>query len=106
MSKWEKVKLDNICVKKIQTISPKGDSVSYQTIKSQEAPSREKQILSKEDILVSTVRPNLNAIAVNRIESENVVVGSTGYCVLRCGDNTDVNYVFNFCKSKTFINGR
>jgi type I restriction enzyme S subunit len=122
VSKWEMVSLDNICAKRIQTISSLDNFnieyvdissidnqekkiVSYQTIKSKEAPSRAKQILEIGDILISTVRPNLNAVAINRIESENVVVGSTGYCVLRCNENIDVNYVFNFCKSNTFING-
>jgi type I restriction enzyme S subunit len=121
VSKCEKVKLDNICVEKIQTISPKDDYnieyvdissidnqekkiVSYQTIHSKDAPSRAKQILKKNDILVSTVRPNLNAVAINQIESKNVVVGSTGYCVLRCTKDIDVNYLFNYCKSNAFIN--
>ncbi|WP_276623824.1 restriction endonuclease subunit S [Syntrophomonas wolfei] len=120
MNKWEIAKLNNICVEKIQTISPKDDYnieyvdissidnqekkiISYQTIHSKDAPSRAKQILKKNDILVSTVRPNLNAVAINQIESKNVVVGSTGYCVLRCTKNIDVNYLFNYCKSNTFI---
>ena len=122
MSKWKVVKLDDICVNNIQTISSKDDFdivyvdissidnkekkiVLYQTLNSKEAPSRAKQILNKNDILVSTVRPNLNAVAINQIESEKVVVGSTGYCVLRCSSEVDVDYIFNFCKSKTFING-
>ncbi|WP_342476866.1 restriction endonuclease subunit S [Paenibacillus sp. FSL H7-0350] len=122
MSKWEKVKIDDVCVKKIQTLNTLDDYdieyvdissvdnqdkkiVSYQTIKIKEAPSRAKQILKKHDILVSTVRPNLNAVAINDIESRNVVVGSTGYCVLRSDGEIETNYLFNFCKSKTFING-
>lgn len=122
MSKWKKVKLDDICVKKIQLITSKDDFnieyidissidnmrkeiISYQTLNSKEAPSRAKQILKKNDILVSTVRPNLNAVAINRIESKNVVVCSTGYCVLRCNDNIEVNYIFNYCKSTAFVKG-
>jgi len=124
VSKWKVVKLDDICVNNIQTISSKDDFdivyvdissidnkekkiVSYQILNSKEAPSRAKQILNKNDILVSTVRPNLNAVAINQIESEKVVVGSTGYCVLRYSSevDVDVDYIFNFCKSKTFING-
>ncbi|MFW5436764.1 restriction endonuclease subunit S [Paenibacillus apiarius] len=121
MSKWEQVKLDNLCVKKIETLSTKDNFIieyvdissidnqekrilSYQTINSCEAPSRAKQILQKGDILISTVRPNLNAIAINHIDSEHVVVGSTGFCVLRCNEGIDTNYIFNFCKSKKFFN--
>lgn len=122
MSRWEKVKLDTLCVKKINTISSTDEIdidyvdissvdnrskqiVSYQTIKSKGAPSRAKQIIKSGDILVSTVRPNLNAVAINRIESKNVVVGSTGYCVLRCNDRVDANYLFNYCKSQSFVEG-
>ncbi len=122
MSKWERVKIDEVCEKKIQTLKSSEDFLieyvdissvdnqekkitSYQTIRSKEAPSRAKQVLRKNDILVSTVRPNLNAVALNLIDSENIVVGSTGYCILRCNERIDTNYLFNFCKSKTFING-
>ena len=48
-----------------------------------EAPSRAQQVLEKGDILVSTVRPNLQNIAVNPY-SEGNIVASTGFCVLRC----------------------
>jgi type I restriction enzyme S subunit len=122
VSNWQKVKLDCICEKKIKTISSKDDFfidyidissidnqekkvTTYQTLSSVKAPSRAKQILEKGDILVSTVRPNLNAVAINNLESENIVVGSTGFCVLRCTKEADVNYVFNYCKSKEFIEG-
>ena len=47
------------------------------------APSRAQQVLKKGDILVSTVRPNLQNIAVNPYSDGNVVA-STGFCVLRC----------------------
>lgn len=120
MIKFEMVKLDDVCVDKIHTLSSKDDFdieyvdissidnqekiiTSYQTINSKEAPSRAKQILKENDVLVSTVRPNLNAVAINRIKSTNVVVGSTGICVLRCNKDIDVNYLFNFCKSKSFV---
>lgn len=48
-----------------------------------EAPSRAQQVLRQGDILVSTVRPNLKNIAMNPYTEENVVA-STGFCVLRC----------------------
>src|SRR5665213_584966 len=46
------------------------------------APSRARQIVAEGDVLVSTVRPNLNAVAI----VENGCAGataSTGFCVLR-----------------------
>lgn len=48
-----------------------------------EAPSRAQQVLKKGDILFSTVRPNLQNIAINPYSEDNVVA-STGFCVLRC----------------------
>ncbi len=77
--------------------------VSFQTFDSKEAPSRAKQLLQKGDILVSTVRPNLNAVAVIDKITENLMVGSTGYCVLRCTADLDKRYLFNFCQSEYFI---
>ena len=48
-----------------------------------EAPSRAQYVLKQNDIMYSTVRPNLQNIAINPYSDDNVV-GSTGFCVLRC----------------------
>lgn len=48
-----------------------------------DAPSRAQYVLKKDDIMYSTVRPNLQNIAINPYSDDNVV-GSTGFCVLRC----------------------
>ena len=76
---------------------------STQRLESKSAPSRAKQIIYPGDILISTVRPNLNAVAVVDIEREDTLVASTGYCVLRCNDEVDVRYLFQYCRSQTFI---
>ncbi len=47
------------------------------------APSRARYVLQENDILYSTVRPNLQNIAVNPYSGDNII-GSTGFCVLRC----------------------
>ena len=116
----KRVPIDTYCEKKIPTLQKTYDGlidyvdissvdntekkiISYQTIESTDAPSRAKQLLQKGDVLVSTVRPNLNAVAVVEEETENLMVGSTGYCVLRCKDNMDVRYLFNFCQSQYFV---
>ena len=54
----------------------------YQTILGVNAPSRARKIIHKDDILVSTVRPNLNAVAMVP-EHLDGQVASTGFCVLR-----------------------
>lgn len=48
-----------------------------------DAPSRAQYVLKEDDILYSTVRPNLQNIAINPYADDNVI-GSTGFCVLRC----------------------
>lgn len=48
-----------------------------------DAPSRAQYVLKQNDIMYSTVRPNLQNFAINPYSDENIV-GSTGFCVLRC----------------------
>ena len=77
------------------------DNVPY--ISTSNAPSRARQLVEKDDILVSTVRPNLNGIAI--VPSLlNGATASTGYCVLRTNNKTlDANYLFYWCQSDAFI---
>ena len=68
----------------ISSIDNKSKQVTgYVEYQIDEAPSRAQQVLKKGDILFSTVRPNLQNIAVNPY-SEGNIVASTGFCVLRC----------------------
>jgi len=68
-----------------------------------EAPSRARQLVTTGDILVSTVRPNLNGVA--RIpERLDGATGSTGFCVLRPIQNRiDGRYLFHWVRTPTFI---
>ena len=68
-----------------------------------DAPSRARQIISSRDILVSTVRPNLNAVAIVP-ESFQGAIASTGFCVLRAQENL-INpiFLFHWVKSPLFI---
>ncbi len=50
------------------------------------APSRAKRIVRKNDIIYSTVRPNLCHYGILRDVVDNMVV-STGFCVIRCKNN-------------------
>lgn len=68
-----------------------------------EAPSRARQITKNGDILISTVRPNLNAVAIIENDYENLIV-STGFCVLRCKkDLLDKYYLFTLLTSEYFV---
>ena len=113
-------RLRDICEKRVDTIKTtyEGD-IDYidissvdnqrkeitqtQSMSIVDAPSRAKQLVYPGDILVSTVRPNLNAVALVTENSDNTLVASTGYCVLRCLPNVDNKYVFYFCQSPDFI---
>jgi type I restriction enzyme, S subunit len=54
---------------------------SFKEVLGADAPSRAKRIIQKDDILFSTVRPNLRAIAYINFNTNNFVV-STGFCAL------------------------
>mgnify|MGYP001347271839 CR=1 FL=1 len=116
----EKIKLDDLCVPSARQIKEDPDKLidyidiasvdnenkkvtGFQTMSFGEAPSRAIKAVKKGSILVSTVRPNLNAVAILEDDTPNVSVASTGFCILNCKDNVDNRFVFNFCKSKAFI---
>lgn len=68
-----------------------------------EAPSRARKLLRSHDVLVSTVRPNLNAVAVVPPELDGQV-GSTGFCVLRAvQDKALPAFLFYFVRSRRFV---
>ena len=70
-----------------------------------DAPSRARQVLKSNDVLVSTVRPNLNGVA--RVPSRlDGSIASTGFCVLRArAGQLDPNYLFHWVQSPMFIDG-
>ena len=83
-------------------------NVEYQTatVAQGEEPDRAHYILQKGDVVVSTVRPNRNAVAL--IEEDDVI-GSSGLSVLRpratvLRDKIESEYLFAFCKTRYFVN--
>lgn len=66
-----------------------------------DAPSRAQYVLQQGDIMYSTVRPNLQNIAINPY-SENNVIGSTGFCVLRC-TGVSTGYMWGVINSVPFL---
>lgn len=69
-----------------------------------EAPSRARKLIRKDDVLVSTVRPNLNAVAVVPAALDGEVA-STGFCVLRAREMVLPEYLFFYARSKPFVEG-
>jgi type I restriction enzyme S subunit len=68
-----------------------------------EAPSRARQLVARGDVLVSTVRPNLNAVAVVPDELDSATA-STGFCVLRPVPGLlDSRYLFHWVRTPQFV---
>ena len=66
------------------------------------APSRARQLVATGDVLVSTVRPNLNGVAMVP-DKFNGATASTGFTVLRPTHLLHSNYLFHWVKGRTFI---
>lgn len=68
-----------------------------------EAPSRARQLIRAGDVLVSTVRPNLNGVALVLPEFDGATA-STGFCVLRPrASQLDARYLYQWVKSPRFV---
>lgn len=68
-----------------------------------DAPSRARKEIREGDILVSTVRPNLNAVAVvpQHLDGQ---IASTGFCILRPNKSAIVGkYLFYFTTTPNFV---
>ncbi|MBE7530244.1 MAG: restriction endonuclease subunit S [Ardenticatenaceae bacterium] len=77
--------------------------VETSSVMGKEAPSRARQLVQAHDVLVSTVRPNLNAVA-QVPETLDGGTASTGYCVLRPKNGQlDARYLFHWVKTPTFV---
>ena len=119
--KWNQFKIGDVCIEQIQSLksnevvdityidissisNTKKEIINFQKLNSSKAPSRAKQVLEFNDILVSTVRPNLNAVAINNIITDRKIIGSTGYCVLSCSNSINYKFLFEITKSCYFVN--
>lgn len=74
-----------------------------QIIPNDEAPSRARKEIRSNDVLVSTVRPNLNGVAIVPHQYDNQIA-STGFCILRTKDTLlDPYYLFYFTQTDQFV---
>lgn len=77
--------------------------IAPQVIAVDAAPSRARQLVRVNDVLVSTVRPNLNAVALVPVELDREIA-STGFCVLRPQlKQLCPQYLFYFTQSAAFV---
>lgn len=66
-----------------------------------EAPSRASYVVRAGDVLVSTVRPDRNVVALVTKKGDVPVVASNGFCLLRA-DGVPSELVFAYCKTDAF----
>lgn len=87
----------------ISSIDNKSNTVSkYTEYIFKEAPSRAQQKVEKNDIMISTVRPNLNNVAIV-LEENNQLVASSGFCILRANnDKINAKYLFAIVNNSKF----
>ena len=76
---------------------------SYTEYEVNNRPSRAQQVVEKGDILISTVRPNLNNVAMVTDSFDNLVA-STGFCVIKKNENVNEYFIFALVKNIEFAN--
>lgn len=109
VSSWNPVKSDSatsfnyIDLSSIDKDRKVVDLGAVPKVEPQKAPSRARQLVVANDVVVATVRPNLNGVA--HIGSDlDGATASTGYCVLRpLSNKLDSRYLFYWVQSKTFV---
>jgi type I restriction enzyme, S subunit len=72
-------------------------------IKFSDAPSRARRLAKKENIVMATVRPNLQGFAYLDIDSEDLVF-STGFAILESKDYVKSKYIYQCLYSKVINN--
>lgn len=79
--------------------------VGAQILRGSQAPSRARKEVRAGDVLVSTVRPNLNSVALVPDELDGEIA-STGFCVLRANrELVEPNWFFYRCQTPEFVAG-
>lgn len=118
---WPLVSLDEICARSTGTRDPRKSPeqtfryvdisgvdnrlkiiTEARPILGKDAPSRARQVIQANDVLVATTRPNLNAVALVPQDLNNEIC-STGFCVLRPWDGIDPEFLFAFVQTETFV---
>ncbi len=74
--------------------------IGYTDYLMKDAPSRAQQHVRKDDIVISTVRPNLNNVAKITHDYSNIVA-SSGFCVLRAS-KVEPNFLFALVSMQSF----
>jgi type I restriction enzyme S subunit len=117
---WQWVKLDEVCGE-AKTRDPRlfpeasfryidissidaarKQIIGTRAILGKDAPSRARQVVKANDVLVATTRPNLNAVALVPAELNDEIC-STGFCVLRPDNKIEPLLLFYFVQTNDFV---
>lgn len=93
---------DSIEYVEISSVNSRGQIDDISRMKYSEAPSRAERMFQNGDILVSTVRTYLKAIALAQNTPENRVA-SSGFAVLRPNSRVSPEYLYYVLRSKPFV---
>lgn len=85
----------------ISSVDSKTGLTTPSTISVDDVPSRASYIVQPGDVLVSTVRPDRNVIALVTDKGEVPTVASNGFCVLR-PRSVAPEVLFAYCKTESF----
>lgn len=86
----------------IANVNSAGSTENVEIIDFENAPSRARRIVKKGDVIISTVRTYLKAIAVFNFDVKDVIV-STGFAVLTAKKKLDAHFLGYFVRSDFFI---
>ena len=86
----------------ISNVNQNGIVEEPELMKFAEAPSRARRRVSINDVIVSTVRTYLKAVAYINFEPSNIIV-STGFAVLSPSNKINSAYLAFYCQSDFFI---
>lgn len=76
---------------------------SHKKYRWKDAPTRAQQIVRKNDVLFSTVRTYLKNIAFVDNDKYNDQIASSGFTVIRAGNNANAKYLFYYSISQVFL---
>lgn len=87
----------------ISSVEQKFGYVFPNKLEMPDVPGRASYLLQKGDVLISTVRPERNTVALINHELDEPMVASNGFCVLR-PEQVNPYYLYAYCKSDLFKN--
>jgi type I restriction enzyme, S subunit len=86
----------------ISNVNISTGDINIQVLKGHQAPSRARKLVRENEIIISTVRPNRNAVAIIPKELDNQIC-STGFAVIKV-EKINSYFLFAYLKTKYAVN--